>query len=258
MEQQLVCDTVKDLLPMYIDHMTSEASNVSIEEHISGCRDCRTVLEQMREPVAVESAPELKEFKKFLKKSKMSLFYWIMGAAAVIAVVTCFIVNLAIEGRLSWFYIVAAGIGTGYLPAYIAIRCEEHRIVKMLAALNVCVFFLLGVIQIVVYYQMGIGGKWFWRTGVPIAVLWSVIVWLSVLVRVKFRTMVLTAVTVLICLAVPGNFLTNMICGYYRGWEDYAADFVSNGLGNTAAAVLLIIMDIMIYIGRKGRGGHGK
>ena len=67
MEQKLVCDTVRDLLPMYIDHMTSEVSNESIEEHISDCGECRTVLEQMRKPVAVETAPEIKEFKKFLK-----------------------------------------------------------------------------------------------------------------------------------------------------------------------------------------------
>ena len=87
MEQRLVCDTVRDLLPMYIDHMTSEASNESITSHMADCGECRAVMEQMKQPVRVETAPEVKEFKKFMKKSKMSLFYWIMGAAAVIAVV---------------------------------------------------------------------------------------------------------------------------------------------------------------------------
>ena len=37
MEQRLVCDTVRDLLPMYIDHMTSEASNESITSHMADC-----------------------------------------------------------------------------------------------------------------------------------------------------------------------------------------------------------------------------
>ena len=45
MEQRLVCDTVRDLLPMYIDHMTSEASNESIEEHVEGCQGCRDASE---------------------------------------------------------------------------------------------------------------------------------------------------------------------------------------------------------------------
>ena len=257
MEQRLVCDTVRDLLPMYIDHMTSDVSNESIEEHIGRCSECRTVLEQMREPVTAETAPEITDFKKFLKKSKMSIFYWIMGAAAAIAVLTCFIVNLAVEKRLSWFYIVLAGIATGYLPVYVAVSGQEHRILKMLAVLNVCVFGLLGVIQLVIYYQMGIGEIWFWKIGVPVAALWSVIVWAAVAVRVKLHGSILTAAAVLAVLAVFGNYMTNVIGGYYNGWEDYAADFVSNGLGNVVAAVVLLVIDFAVYI-RKGKNRYGK
>lgn len=258
MEQRLVCDTVRDLLPMYIDHMTSEVSNESIEEHINGCGECRTVLEQMRRPVTVETAPEIKEFGKFLKKSKMSILYWIMGAAAVIAIVTCFIVNLATEKRLSWFYIVLAGIVTGYLPVSILISVRKQKVVKMLAALDGCTFVLLGVIQLVLYYQMGIGGFWYWNKGLPITLLWSAILWISVIVRIKCHAGILTSLVVLTFLAVPGNFLTNVISGYYRGWEDYAADFVSNGLGNTMAAVILLILDIVIYSMRKGKKKDGE
>ena len=43
MGQRLECDTVRDLLPMYIDHMTSDISNALIEEHISGCEECGKV-----------------------------------------------------------------------------------------------------------------------------------------------------------------------------------------------------------------------
>ena len=64
----------------------------------------------MKCPVEVETAPEVKDFKKYLKKSRMSIFNRIMGASAVIAILTCFIVNLAVEGRLSWFFIVVLGI----------------------------------------------------------------------------------------------------------------------------------------------------
>lgn len=258
MGQRLECDTVRDLLPMYIDHMTSDISNALIEEHISGCEECGKVLSQMRQPVQAETAPEIREFKKFLKKSKLSLFYWVMGGAAVIAIVTCFIVNLVTERRLSWFYIVAASIFTGYFPLYLAVSGSGHRILKMLTALDGCVFFLLGVIQLVVYYRMGIGGIWFWKIGMPVAVLWSVIVWFVVLVRVKFRTSILTSLVMLTCLAVPGNFLTNVICGYYRGLEDYAADFMSNGFGNVAAAAVLILIDIAVHSARKGKKNHGE
>lgn len=257
MEQRLVCDTVRDLFPMYIDHMTSDASNGSIEEHIGRCSECRTVLEQMREPVPVETAPEVAEFKKFLKKSKLDIFYWIMGAAAVIAVLTCFIVNLAVEKRLSWFYIVLAGILTGYFPIYVAVNGREHRILKMLASLNACVILLLGVIQLVLYYRMGIGGVWFWDTGLPVTALWTVLVWAAVVIRVKLHGSVLTALAVFAVLAVFGNYQTNVICGYYKDFGDYAENFVSNGLGNVVAAALLFVIDIMVHV-RKGKSRYGK
>ena len=157
MEQRLVCDTVRDLLPMYIEQMTSEASNESIKQHMQDCGECKAILEQMQHPVRTETAPEISDFKKFMKKSKMRLFYWIMGAAAAIAVITCFIVNLAIDKRLTWFYIVCAGIMTAYLPAYACIISKKHKFGKMLAVLSVCTVGLVGVVQAVLYYLMGIG-----------------------------------------------------------------------------------------------------
>lgn len=258
MGQQLVCDTVRDLLPMYIDHMTSDVSNASIEEHMAGCGECRTALAQMREPVPAETAPEIRDFKKYLKKSKLNLLYWIMGSAAAIAIVTCFIVNLATESRLSWFYIVAAGIFTGYLPIYVAITARRHKIIKLLAALDGCVFLLLGVIQLVLHSQMGIGDIWYWEIGMPIALLWSVLLWICAIVQAKFHTSALTAVAVFCCFAVPGNYLTNVISGCYQGFGDYAANFVSNGLGNVVAAIVLIFLDVIIYIRRKEKRNDGK
>ena len=76
MEQRLVCDTVRDLLPMYIDQMTSDITNRSMEEHIESCGECRAVMEKMKLPVQAETAPEVKEFKKFLRESnkRMRLF----------------------------------------------------------------------------------------------------------------------------------------------------------------------------------------
>ena len=35
--QKIPCDTVRDLLPSYIDKLTSETTNRLIEEHISDC-----------------------------------------------------------------------------------------------------------------------------------------------------------------------------------------------------------------------------
>lgn len=257
MEQRLVCDTVRDLLPMYIDHMTSEASNRSIEGHMENCRECRETLEQMRRPVGVEAAPEVKEFKKFIKKSGMSLFYRIMGAAAIIAAVTCFIVNLAIDQRLSWFYIVCTGIVTAYLPVYVWIVAPKRRFAAALAALSVCVVVLVGTVQIVLHDLMGIGGIWFREIGLPVMILWLGIVWIGAACYECLHMNVLISLAVVSFLSVPGNCLTHMLTGDYVNIQDAYDRFIYDGLGNGLLAAALLTAGIIVRI-RKGKKEDGK
>lgn len=243
MEQRLVCDTVRDLLPMYIDQMTSDITNRSMEKHIESCGECRAVMEKMKLPVQAETAPEVKEFKKFLRESKkrMRLFYWVMGAAALIAVLTCFIVNLATEKGLSWFYIVCMGIATAYLPAYVFIVSGKYKFEKALAALSVCIIGLVGTVQIVLYEFMGIGEVWFWEIGLPITAFWLVVVWMGVFFRILFHCNWFVVWAVIAFLAIPGNYFTNRLAGAYEGIEDFFSNFLSNGLGNLLSAVFLLI-----------------
>lgn len=246
MEQKLTCDTIRDLLPMYVDELTSEATNKLVKEHVSACRECNEILEHMKQPVEVETAPEIKDFQKYLKKSGISIFYWIMGAAAVIAILTCFIVNLAVSGTLSWFYMVVMGIVTGYLPVYIMMNSKKHPFIKGVAAADVCAFLLIAVVQAVLYYQMETGELWFAQTAVPIFLLWSAFIWIAIACSLLFHLHPVIGVAIFAFLAVPGNFLTNWIAGEYEKPMDYFDTFVSNGLGNAAAAVVLLIIGIVI------------
>ena len=45
------CDVIRDLLPLYAEHITSEATNALVEEHLAECEVCRAELEQMEQPV---------------------------------------------------------------------------------------------------------------------------------------------------------------------------------------------------------------
>lgn len=248
MEQKLTCDTIRDLLPMYVDDMTSEATNELVKEHLSECKECNQILENMKQPVVVETAPEVKDFKKYLKKSRASILYWIMGASALIAILTCFIVNLAVDGKLSWFYIVVMGGLTGYLPIYVMVNSENHPFVKGIAVANGCTFLLVAVVQVVLYYQMGIGELWFLSMAVPIIILWSVCIWIAIACNLFFHANTVLAVSIFAFLAVPANFLTNWIVGDVEKLTDYFNTFVSNGLGNLIVAIILLIIGIIISI----------
>ena len=42
------CKIVQDLLPNYIDNLTTKESNEFIENHIKECEDCKKVFENMK------------------------------------------------------------------------------------------------------------------------------------------------------------------------------------------------------------------
>lgn len=94
------CDIIRDLLPLYAEHITSEASNALVEEHLAECEACRAELEQMEQPVPVrpEAQPDapLRRIRAALQKRSiraaigsvlaalcaLALIFW-MGTACV-------------------------------------------------------------------------------------------------------------------------------------------------------------------------------
>lgn len=245
MKQKLECETVRDLLPLYVDHLTSEASGNSIEEHMNGCAECREVLEQMGKKLEVDTAPEVTDFKKYLNRSKRNIFYLLMGIMAALAVISCFIVDLAISGRLTWSLIVDGSILCAYLSGYVFVITKRHRLIKAAAVLNLCTFLLLALIQVILYYVMKMGTLWFWTTALPITALWSVLAWITIGCKVIFKLNVCIALSILCFLSVFGNAFTNIWTGSYEGVSDYLNHFISNGLGTLLGAIVFFIIGIV-------------
>ena len=74
MENKISCAVIKDLLPSYLDELTSEESNQMIEAHINECDECRTTLENMRAPEIDEKQIEIEKKEiDFLKKNRKHL-----------------------------------------------------------------------------------------------------------------------------------------------------------------------------------------
>ena len=46
------CGIIRDLLPVYAEKMTSDASTAAVEEHLKECEKCRELLESMKAPNA--------------------------------------------------------------------------------------------------------------------------------------------------------------------------------------------------------------
>lgn len=78
------CEIIRDLLPSYIDGLTSDESNRAVEEHLYGCEECQELLDQMKQDIRDPQQIEVnkKKIKPFKKVKKM---VWKAVLATVIA-----------------------------------------------------------------------------------------------------------------------------------------------------------------------------
>ena len=92
MKNDLTCGVVRDLLPSYVEGLTSPESNTAVERHLSECPDCaqlRTALAGAPEQAAPEDAKEVDYLKKVKRRG------WRRVAAAVAVTVLLFAVGVA-------------------------------------------------------------------------------------------------------------------------------------------------------------------
>lgn len=94
MKNNTSCEVIRDLLPSYIDSLTSEETNGIIKEHIDECEDCKAVLDGMKEDNASPVKEDDKKTIDFLKatrkknRKRIVIAALISIAAAVVVVLT--------------------------------------------------------------------------------------------------------------------------------------------------------------------------
>lgn len=98
MKKILPCEIIQDLLPSYIDGLTSDVTNSFIEEHIVECNNCKNILKDMREPVTKPVDVIEKKEIDFLKKTRKK-FYTIVIRIVLVAVL---FVTVALAVKEYW------------------------------------------------------------------------------------------------------------------------------------------------------------
>ena len=68
MKEKNDCKIVQDLLPNYIDKLTSKETNAYIEEHINGCKECQKILDAMQKDIQLQEKKLEKKKVKYIKK----------------------------------------------------------------------------------------------------------------------------------------------------------------------------------------------
>lgn len=91
-KQELKCEVVRDLLPSYMEQLTSPESNRLVEEHLRTCPGCRKYADEMGAEVnadiaaadtADEKARDIKPFRRLKKKMWRNILIAVLVCALV-------------------------------------------------------------------------------------------------------------------------------------------------------------------------------
>lgn len=96
------CDIIRDLLPLYIDGLTSEESNAEIESHLAQCEDCSVYYKEMQgniqEEVPVINEKEIDYLKKVKRKNKKIILMWVgITAVVILVLVKMFVIGFEVK-----------------------------------------------------------------------------------------------------------------------------------------------------------------
>lgn len=141
MNETKVCSMVKDLLPLYVDNLTSKETNTAIESHMEACQSCQDECRLLKADAGEEglrkkmqgthSAREIDYLKKLKKYQNINL---VMGAV------------------ISFF------LGMCLLPAILVLSfldkgIQDYQLARLQVAWHIVLFkmFLWGIAVCVLY-----------------------------------------------------------------------------------------------------------
>ena len=86
---QILCEVIRDLLPSYVDGLTSEVTDKMIREHLEECEECRKIMESMREGETEmqENLRQIDFLKKANTKMRTTVIRAILGVLAAIVLI---------------------------------------------------------------------------------------------------------------------------------------------------------------------------
>lgn len=74
--KEIECDVIQDLLPSYLDKITSEATNKLVKNHLQSCNKCSKILEEMNKEVDTDvfnQNEQIDYLKGFRKEKKVAI-----------------------------------------------------------------------------------------------------------------------------------------------------------------------------------------
>lgn len=96
MMTRISCDTIRDILPLYVDEVVSDDTKNIVSEHLELCTECQEKYESMKKEMAIpaeNSVRLLKKFKREWKRKKVVIVFSTIIATVAVLCLTLFIIS---------------------------------------------------------------------------------------------------------------------------------------------------------------------
>lgn len=155
-----------------------------------------------------EEKQQAKRYRGFLK-----VYQWAFIASYCIALVTCFICNVAISHTLSWFFIVLPSLALAFSITTLPVMLKKYKTLITFGVATILIYILLFVCAVYT------SGNWLFTIAYPIATAAILAVWLTMLVIKYLKTNWFLKSGIISLLWGAITVTTNPFVDYLLGFE---------------------------------------
>jgi transcriptional regulator with XRE-family HTH domain len=159
----------------------------------------------------IDARNEKKQARKY--RIVMNSFFITLSVLYALTIVICFVCNLAIEQRLSWFFIVLASIALAFSMTCLPVLLKKNKTILTFISATALTYVLEFVICVYA------SGDWLLHIAYPITTVALLWVWLIMLVVrfVKMNALLKAGLITIICSII--TLTMNSVVGYFIGQE---------------------------------------
>ena len=130
---QISCDMVQDLLPLYQDGLVRDKTKDAVRQHLEQCSACRHVYEQLKMPVALEkneTEQGVERFQAMVKKNREI----VKNKIALVSIFNQSYFYYSVSAVCNWIY--SSAIYAATAPSATAVTTCRNGLVLISPATN--------------------------------------------------------------------------------------------------------------------------
>jgi len=122
MKHKIPCEIIQDLMPLYVDELTSELSNAEIEIHLEECEQCKESYNCLKSTMGYAKSEKYNRNAKEINYLKKINLY--QKSNLILGSIISFLLGISIPILLITIPIMTTLLNGGEIPSYIIDRLK--------------------------------------------------------------------------------------------------------------------------------------